>query len=147
MSRFKRIGYGLWGVVVTLSLAPVTTRAHEVYVLSPDEIATGINTPPFDMLTTLYANLGSFVFWGFIVFVVVSTIFFMSICFLSTEMSRPIAANVFRLPVVGVSKHQLSIPTKGCLKIQNFLLPRPRQLLVGGVMFSARYPDTSRYTQ
>src|SRR3989344_1969228 len=53
--------------------------AHEVYVLSPDEIATGVNTPPFDMLATLYANLGSFVFWGFIVFVVVSTIFFMSI--------------------------------------------------------------------
>jgi len=62
-----------------LLLTPVVTRAHEVYVLSPDEIATGVNTPPFDMLATLQANLGSFVFWGFIVFVVVSTIFFMSI--------------------------------------------------------------------
>src|SRR3989344_4276363 len=79
MSRFRRIGYGVWGMAAILLLTPVVTRAHEVYVLSPDEIATGVNTPPFDMLATLQANLGSFVFWGFIVFVVVSTIFFMSI--------------------------------------------------------------------
>jgi hypothetical protein len=44
------------------------------------------------------------------------------------------AYNVLRLPVVGVWNTQLSIPTNGCLKIQNFLLPRPRQLLVGAVM-------------
>jgi len=44
--------------------------------------------------------------------------------------------NGLQLPVVGVWNTQLSIPTKGCLKIQNFILPRPRQLLVGAVMRS-----------
>jgi len=41
--------------------------------------------------------------------------------------------NVLRLQVVGVWNTQLSIPTNGCLKIQNFLLPRLRQLLVVAV--------------
>jgi hypothetical protein len=44
-----------------------------------------------------------------------------------------VATNVLQLPVVGVWNTQLSIPTNGCLKIQNFILPRPRQLLVGAV--------------
>src|SRR3989344_8367459 len=70
--------------------------AHEVYVLSPDEIATGVNTPPFDMLATLYANLGSFVFWGFIVFVVVSTIFFMSIFRVLERLFNPYFARLKR---------------------------------------------------
>src|SRR3989338_8356409 len=70
--------------------------AHEVYVLSPDEIATGVNTPPFDMLATLYANLGSFVFWGFIVFVVVSTVFFMSIFHVFERLFDPYFAKLKR---------------------------------------------------
>lgn len=44
-----------------------------------------------------------------------------------------IAYNVLRLPVVGVWNTQLSIPANVYLKIQNFILPRPRQLLVGAV--------------
>jgi hypothetical protein len=44
-----------------------------------------------------------------------------------------IVPNVLQLPVVGVRNTQLSITTNGLLKIQNFLLPRPRQLLVGAV--------------
>jgi hypothetical protein len=46
---------------------------------------------------------------------------------LAKPMSARIEHNVLRLPVVGVWNTQLSITTNGCLKIQNFLLPRPRQ--------------------
>ena len=38
-----------------------------------------------------------------------------------------------QLPVVGIWNTQLSITTNGFLKIQNFIFPRPRQLLVGAV--------------
>ena len=48
-------------------------------------------------------------------------------------MSAPIGTNGLRLQVVGVWNTQLPITTNGCLKIQNFLLPRPRQLLVAAV--------------
>jgi hypothetical protein len=41
--------------------------------------------------------------------------------------------NVLQLPVVGVWNTQLSMPTNGCLKIQNFVFTRLRQLLVGAV--------------
>jgi len=53
------------------------------------------------------------------------------------SVGRPtLAPNVLRLPVVGVWNSQLSIPTNVYLKIQNFILPRPRQLLVGAVIAS-----------
>ncbi len=48
------------------------------------------------------------------------------------------AYNGLQLPVVGVWNTQLSIPPNGFLKIQNFILPRPRQLLVGAV---TRWPS------
>src|SRR4051812_41383554 len=69
----------VFGALAASLMTPLVTLAHEVYVLTPEEIAYGVHTPPFDMLATLQANIGQFVFWGFIVFVVVSTIFFMSI--------------------------------------------------------------------
>jgi hypothetical protein len=53
------------------------------------------------------------------------------IIFLSEKWG--ITANGLQLPVVGVWNTQRSIAANGFLKIQNFLLPRPRQLLVGAV--------------
>lgn len=41
--------------------------------------------------------------------------------------------NGLHLPVVGVWNTQRSITIKGFLELQNFLLPRLRQLLVGAV--------------
>src|SRR3989344_2942241 len=78
-----------FGMLLGSLALPLIASAHEVYVLSPEEIATGVSTPPFDMLATLEANLGSFVFWGFIVFVVVSTIFFMSIFHVLERLFAP----------------------------------------------------------
>jgi uncharacterized membrane protein YphA (DoxX/SURF4 family) len=58
---------------------PCIAFAHEVYVLTPQEIAYGITTPPFDGIQVALQNASQFIFWGFIVFVVISTVFFMSI--------------------------------------------------------------------
>jgi len=49
-------------------------------------------------------------------------------------VSFSITPNGLQLPVVGVWNTQLSITTNGFLKIQNFILPLPRQLLVGAVI-------------
>ena len=47
------------------------------------------------------------------------------------QMGKRILYIGWQLPVVGVWNTQLSITTNGFIKIQNFLLPLPRQLLVG----------------
>ncbi len=60
--------------------------------------------------------------------------------------SVTLAYNGLQLPVVGVWNTQLSITTNGCLKIQNFLLPRPRQLLVGAVSSMVAAHSTSQGT-
>lgn len=64
--------------LVVLAL-PALASAHEVYVLTPGEITYGATTPPFDMLQVISDNLHQFIFWGFITFVVISTIFCISI--------------------------------------------------------------------
>jgi hypothetical protein len=60
-------------------LTPLIARAHEVYVLTPQEIATDVSAQPFDMVQVALQNLHQFIFWGFIAFVAISTIFFISI--------------------------------------------------------------------
>lgn len=56
----------------------------------------------------------------------------------------PLTHNGLQLPVVGVWNTQQSISTNGCLKIQNFLFPCPRQLLVGAVSGCPFCPATQR---
>src|SRR3989344_2765162 len=58
---------------------PLIASAHEVYVLPPDTVAQAVVAPPFDMMATTMNSLGQFVFWGFVAFVLVSTVFFISI--------------------------------------------------------------------
>ena len=91
---------------LALFALPALAYAHEVYVLNDAEIATGISSPPFDMMRVALDNLHQFIFWGFIVFVVVSTIFCMSI-FRIFELAcaplflrlRPYAPSVARITV------------------------------------------------
>jgi hypothetical protein len=76
----------VWSVVAVGSLGifflvlfPFVISAHEVYVLSPETIARDLSTDspnPFEAFST---NRFQFFLWGFIAFVVVSTIFFASI--------------------------------------------------------------------
>lgn len=61
------------------ALMPLAVSAHEVYVLSSETIAQDLAAPspnPFDAFST---NRFQFFLWGFIAFVVVSTVFFSSI--------------------------------------------------------------------
>lgn len=69
--------YGTLGLV--LALAPFFASAHEVYVLSPETIAHDIATPSPSPLLAFVDNRTQFFIWGFIAFVLVSTVFFASI--------------------------------------------------------------------
>ncbi len=101
----------MWSAVVVgglgmlcLALFPLGVVAHEVYVLSPETIVRDLSTQspnPFEAFAT---NRFQFFLWGFIAFVVVSTIFFASIThrfeiFFEPWLSRlrPWAAPVARL--------------------------------------------------
>jgi uncharacterized membrane protein YphA (DoxX/SURF4 family) len=53
--------------------------AHEVYVLTANEIAIDTSEPAFDMVQVALNDLHHFFFWAIIVFIVVSTVFFASI--------------------------------------------------------------------
>lgn len=78
MSQFSRV---LFAGISTLlgTCLPAIASAHEVYVLSSNQISVDTTEPAFNMMQVALENLSSFVFWGFIVFVVVSTVFFFSI--------------------------------------------------------------------
>jgi len=60
-------------------LAPAIASAHEVYVLTPAQIAADTSEPAFDMIQVALGDMGNFVFWGFITFLVISTVFCISI--------------------------------------------------------------------
>jgi uncharacterized membrane protein YphA (DoxX/SURF4 family) len=59
--------------------APGIASAHEVYVLTPAEIALGLATPPFSPIDVMLQNLGSFFFWGFVCALTVGVIFGISV--------------------------------------------------------------------
>ncbi len=64
---------------VVVGVAPQAVSAHEGYVLSPETIARDVATvspSPFGAFAT---NRFQFFLWGFVAFVVVSTIFFASV--------------------------------------------------------------------
>ena len=60
-------------------LVPGVAFAHEVYVLSPEEIAYGLNSVPVSPMTVMSDHASQFIFWTFIGALVVSTVFAMSI--------------------------------------------------------------------
>lgn len=66
-------------IALTSVLAPFVVSAHEVYVLSPGEIALGLSTPPISPLTIIGKNLGEFALWALVATLVVFIVFFVSI--------------------------------------------------------------------
>lgn len=62
-----------------LALAPALAGAHEVYVLTPEQIVHDIETPSPNPFDAFWSNQFKFFFWGFLAFVLVTTVFFMSI--------------------------------------------------------------------
>ncbi len=64
----------------TLSLfAPLAASAHEVYVLTPAEIASSMTTASVPPLDTMMADLHLFIFWAFIAIFTVAGTFLISI--------------------------------------------------------------------
>ena len=59
--------------------SPLISSAHEVYVLSPQEIQTAIHTPSASPLTIIEENAELFSFWAFIALLLVFGVFFISI--------------------------------------------------------------------
>ncbi len=60
------------------ALFPALASAHEVYVLSPEQIQTGLTAAPFSELQVATSNMHQFMFWALVVVIVVTTIFFTS---------------------------------------------------------------------
>jgi uncharacterized membrane protein YphA (DoxX/SURF4 family) len=60
-------------------LLPLIASAHEVYVLTPGEISTGVATQPFDMFAVALQDVSQFTFWAFIAALTVFIVFFVSI--------------------------------------------------------------------
>lgn len=97
-----------WPFLIPLAslFAPLVASAHEVYVLSSNQISVDLSEPPFDMVRVALDNLHQFLFWAFIGFVMVSTVFFVSI-FRSVERAfaplfkrlRPFAPAVSRITI------------------------------------------------
>jgi uncharacterized membrane protein YphA (DoxX/SURF4 family) len=71
--------FGCVGFLFTSALIPLVAFAHEVYVLSPQEIATGLSTTPISPITIIEKNIGEFALWTLIALLVVFVVFFVSI--------------------------------------------------------------------
>jgi uncharacterized membrane protein YphA (DoxX/SURF4 family) len=62
-----------------LPLIPAFASAHEVYVLSSNQIVVDTTEAPFNMLSVATANLHSFLFWGFVAVLTVFLVFGISV--------------------------------------------------------------------
>lgn len=78
MSRFSKRASVLFGGAVALC-APLIAFAHEVYVLSANQIAVDTAQPAFDMFAVMAADMQRFIFWAFIAGLTVFCIFWISI--------------------------------------------------------------------
>lgn len=75
--KSKRIA--LAGLSLATPLLPLFASAHEVYVLSGNQITMDTTERPFDMLAIVLDNLHQFLFWAFVAALTVSFVFFISI--------------------------------------------------------------------
>ena len=90
-------------------LYPFVASAHEVYVLTPGEIQSDLLMPSFSEWHVIFSNMNEFMFWGFVAFLLVTTVFCISI-FRPFERAlmptfarlRPYAAPIARI-TVGIS--------------------------------------------
>lgn len=58
---------------------PTLASAHEVYVLSGNQIAVDATQAPFDMIAVALQDMHRFIFWGFIAALTVAVVFCISI--------------------------------------------------------------------
>lgn len=60
-------------------LALLTVSAHEVYVLTPDEVGESLREPPLPVFSIIEHNLGQFVAAGFVTLVIIVAVWFLSV--------------------------------------------------------------------
>lgn len=75
---FRQIN-NIYTYIVLISLLPLSTSAHEVYVLTPEEVAGLESLPPVSFFDILAANLNDTIIWGLIVGFVIVSVFIISI--------------------------------------------------------------------
>lgn len=68
----------LAALVPAAFFVPLAALAHEVYVLSPGQIAQALGTPSFSLWNVAMNNLGEFTFWAFVGILVVFCVFWIS---------------------------------------------------------------------
>ncbi|MDE2058097.1 MAG: hypothetical protein KGI78_04640, partial [Patescibacteria group bacterium] len=90
-------------------LFPAIASAHEVYVLTPAEIRSGLATPSFNEAAVAWGDLNQFLFWAFVAALTIFVVFGISILRplerrLDPALARlrPYAARVARV-TIGVS--------------------------------------------
>ena len=100
MERMKRL-LGLFSFFAALAL-PQVARAHEVYVLSNNEIQNAIATDRFSIIKVITQNFDSFAFWALIGIIVVIIVFFISISRHVEDFFSPLLTRLPRYaPLVG----------------------------------------------
>ena len=72
----KRIAYTSF--LVSL-IAPLAASAHEVYVLTPEQVARATAAPAFDMWSVMMTNSGQFIMWGFVAALTIFVVFGISV--------------------------------------------------------------------
>ena len=77
------------GFCLLLAVAPTFVSAHEVYVLRTGDIQKAMMGPAMPVMQVILDNLHQFIFWAFLCFVVITTIFFMSISRYAERMLNP----------------------------------------------------------
>lgn len=75
-------------------LAPAAASAHEVYVLEPQEVYSGLSLPSFSGLQVAFSNADQFILWAFIAVLVVSTVFFISLWHWFERYTAPLLSKI-----------------------------------------------------
>ncbi|PIR82654.1 hypothetical protein COU20_01265 [Candidatus Kaiserbacteria bacterium CG10_big_fil_rev_8_21_14_0_10_59_10] len=93
--RTARIGI-IFASALALSVIAAASfaSAHEVYLLSAEEIAAAKDMARMPARVTLEENLSQFVFWAFVALVVLTTVYFMSLSRRIVNMCGPFLRRV-----------------------------------------------------
>src|SRR4051812_42171548 len=91
MRRFYKLG-----ALFAAFFAPALASAHEVYVLSSEQIQEGLAAPAFNEIAVALGDFHRFVFWGFVAVLTVFIVFFASIARVFENAANPFFARLRR---------------------------------------------------
>ncbi len=105
MMLFVCVRVVILSALLALAALPFAVKAHEVYLLSPSEVAEAIATAPFDHYQVVLENLNQFMFWAFIAILLVIVVFVASISHKLEVNIRPLLQKIhpYAVPLVRVT--------------------------------------------